>query len=118
MQGLDKTLAAGALNIMKKIICFAVVLVAGAVLLIGAGSPANSGSAAFEYAIVKWDGPDRLFYNLPGKFEWVHLEKTGVTIPREAQEEEFCLTAAANQMAKDGWEPIEFDSRRILFRHL
>lgn len=23
----------------------------------------------YEYAVVKWDGPDRLFYNLPGKFE-------------------------------------------------
>src|ERR1051325_8444033 len=101
---------------MKKIICLAVALVAGAGLLIGAGSPANSGAAGFEYAIVKWDGPDRLFYNLPDKFEWVHLEKDGVTIPREAQAEENCLAAAANRMAKDGWEPLEFDSRRILFR--
>jgi hypothetical protein len=73
-------------------------------------------SANWEYAIVKWDGPDRLFYNLPDKFEMVHIEKEGVTIPKEAQAEEFCLAYAANKMAKSGWEPASFDSRRILFR--
>jgi hypothetical protein len=70
----------------------------------------------YEYAIVKWDGPDRLFYNLPSKFECVHLAKEGVTIPREAQEEEFCLAYASNKMAQEGWEPVNLDSRRIVFR--
>jgi hypothetical protein len=70
----------------------------------------------YEYAIVKWDGPDRLFYNLPSKFELVHLAKDGVTIPKEAQEEEFCLAYACNKMAQDGWEPVNLDSRRIVFR--
>ena len=77
---------------------------------------ARAVAAGFEYATVKWDGPDRLYYNLPDKFEWVHLAKTGVEIPRDAQEEEWCLAWAANKMAKDGWEPINLDSRRILFR--
>lgn len=71
---------------------------------------------AYEYATVKWDGPDRLFYNLPNKFELVHLRQAGVQIPRETQEEEWCLMYAANKMAQDGWEPVNFDSRRILFR--
>ncbi len=71
---------------------------------------------AYEYATVKWDGPDRLFYNLPNKFELVHLRKAGVEIPRDTQEEEWCLMYASNQMAKDGWEPVNLDSRRILFR--
>ena len=70
----------------------------------------------YEYAIVKWDGPDRLFYNLPDSFELVHLRKAGVEIPRDTQEEEWCLMFASNKMAKDGWEPVTFDSRRILFR--
>jgi hypothetical protein len=73
-------------------------------------------SPQYEYAIVKWDGPDRLYFNLPDKFELKHLTKEGVTIPREAQAEEFCLVWAANKMAKDGWMPTSFDSRRILFR--
>ena len=46
-------------------------------------------SQRYEYAIVKWDGPDRLFYNMPSKFEWAHIEKDGMSIPREAQNEEF-----------------------------
>ena len=71
---------------------------------------------AYEYATVKWDGPDRLFYNLPDKFELVHLHKVGVDIPRDTQEEEWCLMFAANKMAKDGWEPVNLNSRRILFR--
>ena len=71
---------------------------------------------AYEYATVKWDGPDRLFYNLPDKSELVYLRKTGVEIPRDTQEEEWCLMFASNKMAKDGWEPVNLDSRRILFR--
>ena len=70
----------------------------------------------YEYAIVKWDGPDRLYFNLPDKFELKYLSKEGVTIPREAQAEEFCLAWAANKMAGEGWTPTSFDSRRILFR--
>ena len=72
--------------------------------------------AKYEYATVKWDGPDRLFYNLPNSFELVHLRKAGVEIPKDTQEEEWCLMFAANKMADAGWEPVAFDSRRILFR--
>ena len=70
----------------------------------------------YEYAVVKWDGPDRLYYNLPDKFELVYLNKTGVQVPREAQSEEWCLAYASNHMAKEGWEPVNLDSRRIVFR--
>ena len=70
----------------------------------------------WEYAIVKWDGPDRLYYNLPDKFELVFLSKTGVTIPKDAQQEEWCLNYAANKLAKDGWETLTLNSRRILLR--
>lgn len=73
-------------------------------------------AAKYEYAIVKWDGPDRLYYNMPDKFELVHLRNQRVNIPREAQEEEWCLNYAANQLAKEGWETLTLDSRRILLR--
>jgi len=74
-------------------------------------------SSKFEYAIVKWDGPDRLYYNLPDKFEMVHITKSGgIRIPNEAQEEEWCLAYAANKMAEAGWEPVNLDSRRLVFR--
>jgi len=72
----------------------------------------------YEFAIVKWDGPDRLFYNLPDKFDLVHLGKSGVKIPGDAQAEEWCLAYAANQMAAEGWETITLDSRRIVLRRL
>jgi len=32
------------------------------------------------------------------------------------QPEEFFLAIACNKMAQDGWEPINLDSRRVLFR--
>src|SRR5258706_434126 len=104
---------------MKKIICLATALVIVGIALLSVRAqekPAGSPALKYEYAIVKWDGPDRLFYNLPNKFEMVHLEKIGITIPREAQEEEFCLAVACNIMAKDGWEPVNLDSRRLVFR--
>ena len=102
---------------MKKLIT-AVVLVAiagclAATLLVRAQDKA---AAKFEYAIVKWDGPDRLFYNLPNKFELVHMEKEGVKLDRDAQAEEFYLAYACNKMALDGWEPVNLDSRRVVFR--
>ncbi len=73
-------------------------------------------AAKYEYAIVKWDGPDRLYYNLPDKFELIHLDKGGIRIAKDAQEEEFCLTYACNHLAKTGWEPVNLNSRRVLFR--
>src|ERR1044071_7171776 len=99
---------------MKKIVSL-VLVVAGLMALTPSLRAEDAAPAKYEYAIVKWDGPDRLFYNLPNKFEVVHLEKIGVHVPREAQNEEFCLAVAANIMAKDGWEPVNLNSRRILF---
>ena len=94
------------------------VLFLGALLFLTATQAQQSAGTTnqYEYAIVKWDGPDRLYYNLPNKFELVYLRQRKVNIPKDAQEEEFCLAYAANEMAKDGWEAINLDSRRILFR--
>ncbi len=70
----------------------------------------------YEYAIVKWDGPDRLYFNLPDRFEMMHLGQQGVSIPKDAELEEYCLAAACNIMAKSQWEPVNLDSRRVVFR--
>jgi hypothetical protein len=98
------------------------ILLAASLLLLCFSFPGVAEDLApqkYEYAIVKWDGPDRLFFNLPdGKFELKFLSREGVGIPRESQPEEFCLAWAANKMAKDGWTPHSFDSRRILFRRV
>ena len=103
---------------MKKLIALSILgfmtVCLGATLLLRAQD--KPAAPRFEYAIVKWDGPDRLFYNLPGKFEMVHIEKQGTKIPKDAQEEEYCLAVGCNVMARDGWEPVNLDSRRILFR--
>ena len=99
---------------MKKLIFL---LVSALVLVFSQLSIAeDSPASSYEYAIVKWDGPDRLYFNLPDKFELKYLGKEGVIIPREAQAEEFCLAWAVNKMAKDNWTPTSFDSRRVLFR--
>ena len=71
-----------------------------------------------EYAIVKWDAPDRIYYNLPDSFELVHLRQIGVEIPKDAQDEQWCLAWAANDMAAKGWEAVNLNSRRILMRRL
>ena len=69
----------------------------------------------FEYAMIKWDGPDRIQYMLPDRFELARLGEKH-PLPRNAQPEEFYLTIAANELAKQGWEALNIDSRRILFR--
>lgn len=70
----------------------------------------------YEVAMVKWDGPDRIQYLTPQKSETVRLFKLGVVLPPDTRDEEFCLTWAANKMAQDGWEPVNLNSTRILFR--
>jgi hypothetical protein len=104
---------------MKKL---GLLLVLPALVLIAAlthSSLAQAPAAAvarWEYGIIKWDGPDRIYYNLPGRFELVHLRDQGVDAPKNSQEEEFYLAWAANQVAAEGWEVADFDSRRLLIR--
>lgn len=100
----------------KKLFAGILVVLTGVAVAASLMAQEKAHPSKYEYAIVKWDGPDRLYYNLPNKFELTHLEKQGVPIPKEAENEEFCLAAAANIMAKDGWEPVNLDSRRIVFR--
>jgi hypothetical protein len=70
-----------------------------------------------EYAVINWDGNDKVCVNLPGKSEIVHVyELSSSRTPKETQEEEFCLAIMANKMAKEGWEVAAFDSRRLVFR--
>ena len=93
-----------------------IVLAVALLAFVGLQAQNKAEPGAYEYAIVKWDGPDRLFYNLPQSFVMVHVRSQGVTIPRDAQEEEWCLTYAANQLAKEGWETVTLDSRRLVLR--
>lgn len=70
-----------------------------------------------ECAVIKWDGGDKVCVNLPEKSEILHVyELSGARTPKEMQEEEYCLTWTANKLAKDGWEVVNLDSRRLVFR--
>ena len=69
----------------------------------------------YEYAMIKWDGPDRLAIIYPDRAEVVRVFNI-VKLPSEISQEEFCLTWGANKLGKEGWEPVNLNSRRILFR--
>lgn len=104
---------------MKKIICIALFALVSCVVTpsYSFADDTKASPQYYEYAIVKWDGPDRLYYNLPNDvFKLVYLEKDGVKSPKDADNEQYCLSIAANRMAKEGWEAVNLDSRRILFR--
>jgi len=105
---------------MKKITLLSIGITAMVVWLgtslLGTAQPAAS-SQHNEYAIVKWDGSDKVCVNLPGKSEiWHVYELSSSRTPKEMQEEEFCLAWTANKLAKEGWEVAAFDSRRLVFR--
>jgi len=68
---------------MKKYLLF--VLAATLLACVGVRSADKGDPAKYEFAIVKWDGPDRLYYNMPDRFELVHLRNQRVNIPRDAQ---------------------------------
>ena len=104
---------------MKKPLIILVIIVAmalaGSSLIVSAQS--RNAAAKFEYTIVRWEDPDRLYYNYPdGRFELVYLFKTGQKIPESASAQEYCLAQACNFLAKSGWEPVNLDSQRIVFR--
>ena len=101
---------------MKKLLFIVPLAVVAALWFINRGNAQEKTPPKYEYAVLKWDGPDRLYYNMPDRFEMVHLEKQGVKIPGEAQNEEWSLAYGANQLSREGWEPICFDSRRLLLR--
>jgi hypothetical protein len=70
-----------------------------------------------EIAVIKWDGTDKVCVNLPDKPEVLHVfDLSGTRTPKEMQDEEFCLTWTANKLAKEGWEVVTLDSRRLVFR--
>jgi hypothetical protein len=104
----------------KTILMFAAI---AAVVLLAAvthtGAQEKTASARvqqWEYAWVKWDGPDKVAFIFPDKFDFVRMEDQGYHAPKQVEEEQYYLCMAANKMAKDGWEPVNLDSRRILFR--
>lgn len=70
----------------------------------------------YEYTLLKWDGPDKcqLFY--PNKFEYYRVFEKGIKLPKNAHDEEFCVNYVINNLAKDGWEPIQLHATRVLFR--
>ncbi|HEX4343444.1 MAG TPA: hypothetical protein VH255_08635 [Verrucomicrobiae bacterium] len=70
----------------------------------------------YEYAILKYDGPDRMQIFYPNKFETYHLFQKGVTLPKDAHDEEFCVNYVVNDLAKDGWEPIQLHATRVMLR--
>ena len=71
----------------------------------------------YEFAVIKWDGADKVCVNLPNKSEVVHVfELSNTRPPKEMQEEEFCLAWMANKLAKEGWDTVNLDSRRLVFR--
>jgi|SRR5687767_9738609 len=69
----------------------------------------------YECAMVKWDGPDKVAIIYPDRVETVRVAKVA-KMPDDVTEEEFCLTWGANKLGKEGWEPVNLNSRRILFR--
>jgi hypothetical protein len=108
------------LNSMRKMTVLAIGITALAVWLgtsLFSTAQEKAPMRQLEYAIIKWDGGDKVCVNLPGKAEILHVyELAANRTPKEMQEEEFCLTWMANKMAKDGWELVTLDSRRLVFR--
>jgi hypothetical protein len=81
------------------------------------GTAQDRGAAQrYECALIKWDGNDKIHLNLPDKSLIWRAYESGERTPKEMAEEEYCLTWAANKLAKDGWEMVNLDSRRILLR--
>lgn len=69
----------------------------------------------YEVAVIKFDGPDRIAYILPGSTERARIFEE-IPLPKGVHDEAFCLAVAANKLAKDGWEPVSIDGTRIMMK--
>lgn len=105
---------------MKKSILLAIGITA---LAVGLGSShfaaaQEKGSPQrLEFAVIKWDGNDKVCVNLPNKSEIYHVfELSSNRTPKDMPDEEFCLAWTANKLAKEGWEVVTLDSRRLVLR--
>ena len=90
-------------------------LTLGLALMLCAAAASVARAENYEYAMIKWDGPDKLAMIYPDRAEIVRVFKMA-KLPSDVSEEEFCLTWGANKLGKEGWEPVNLNSRRILFR--
>ena len=73
-------------------------------------------AAKFEYALLKWDGPDRIQIFYPDRFDYYRLFEKNPKPPKEAHDEEYCVNIVINNLAKDGWQPIQLHATRVLFQ--
>ncbi len=70
----------------------------------------------FEAAMIKWDGADKVQVMTPAKCEVVYVYKTGGQRVTDIHDEEYCLTWVSNKLLQDGWELVNLNNRRVLFR--
>ncbi len=70
----------------------------------------------YEYALLKWDGPDRIQIFYPDKFDSFRVFEKGNVLPKNAHDEEFCVNLVVNDLAREGWEPIQLHATRVMLR--
>jgi hypothetical protein len=70
----------------------------------------------FEYAMVKWDGPDKIQIFYPDRFENFRVFEKGNVLPKNAHDEEYCVNLVINNLAKEGWQAIQLHSTRVLLQ--
>ncbi len=95
-------------------LALATIIVLGVVFL--ARAQTAGVAQRYEVAMIKWDGPDKIQLITPQKCEYIRVFKTGVQLPNDIHDEEFCVNWAANKLAQEGWEPVSLNATRILMR--
>lgn len=70
----------------------------------------------FEVALATWIGEDEVSVISGGETRTWHPIREGAQTPTGAPIRESCLAWSANRLAMEGWEPVNLDSDRILFR--
>ena len=98
-------------------IIVAAILVVCAVVPRASADDKTAVKQRFEYATIKYDGPDRIQVMYPNqKVEMYRVFEKGVKLPPDAKQEEFCVTYAVNELAKDGWEAFQLHATRVMLR--
>lgn len=80
-------------------------------------SPAPTVGTHYEYATLRWDGPQNTHVIYPsGKVEVLGQQFAGIRRPPRADERTFYMNLAANALGREGYELVTITPDDYLFR--
>jgi hypothetical protein len=85
--------------------------------VVATDSPPATASPKYEYATLRWDGPQNTHVIYPsGNVEVLGRQLVGIRKPDRADERAFYMNLAANALGREGYELVAMTPDDYMFR--